>query len=241
MSAILFKVIDFETTDGFEVKPPENQVVEMGLTNVTFDPETLEISVGTPLEFLFRPTKAMTPDNMAIHHLTMADLEKAPICTPDQIVKLLTAGDPFGVVTHNWAFDSMFIPPLEGILPICTLKSAYRLWPDAPNHKNQTLRYWLGMDLDAAHAMPPHRAGPDSFVTAHIFARMLKETRVNSLVQWTKMPRYIPVCPLKKHKGQRWGDIPHDYLAWILREPEMDADMKATAQAEIDRRRDTTT
>ena len=86
--------------------------------------------------------------------------------------------------------------------------------------------------------MPPHAAGPDSYVTAHVFGRMLKETRVNNLVQWTKMPNYIPVCPLRKHKGRPWPEVPHDYLTWILSAPEMDEDIKLTVRAEIERRRD---
>ena len=47
---------------------------------------------------------------------------------------------------------------------------ALRVWPEAPRHSNQVLRYWRGMRLDHARAMPPHRAGPDAWVTAHILA-----------------------------------------------------------------------
>ncbi len=43
---------------------------------------------------------------------------------------------------------------------------AMHVWPDAPRHSNQVLRYWRNLVLDNALAMLPHRAGPDAWVTA---------------------------------------------------------------------------
>jgi len=35
------------------------------------------------------------------------------------------------------------------------------------------LRYWRNLVLDPALAMPPHRAGPDAYVTACLLAELL--------------------------------------------------------------------
>ncbi len=87
--------------------------------------------------------------------------------------------------------------------------------------------------------MPPHRAAPDSFVTAHILAEMLMTERVSHLVHWTMQPRYYPTRPLTKHKGKKGCDVPHDYLVRMdsPRASELEIDLKLTARAEIERRR----
>src|SRR5690606_31559791 len=80
------------------------------------------------------------------------------------------------VVAHNWAFEAAFLGDQQ-TPAICTLKAALRVWPDAPSHSNSVLRYWLEdqglLSLDHETAMPPHRAGPDAYVTAHILKTLL--------------------------------------------------------------------
>jgi len=43
-------------------------------------------------------------------------------------------------------------------------------------------------------------------------------------------------CPIGKHKGQLWRDIPASYLQWLTREPDMDPDIKAAANTELQER-----
>ena len=99
------------------------------------------------------------------------------------------------------------------------------------------MRYLLGLDLPDDLAMPPHRAGPDSYVTAHILAHMLKSERVRDLVAWTAEPRFLPRCPIGKHKGATWDAIPADYLQWIQRTADLDPDVKHAANLEMARRK----
>lgn len=39
-----------------------------------------------------------------------------------------------------------------------------------------------------------------------------------------------------KHSGELWTRVPVNYLLWMVNQPEMAADRKQTAQAELDRR-----
>lgn len=119
---------------------------------------------------------------------------------------------------------------------ICTYKVALRLWPDAPKHSNQVLRYWLGLDLDAVQAMPPHRAGPDAWVTAHLLLRMLEQATVTQMIGWTVEPKQLPVLPFGKHRGLKWADLPDDYLQWLVRQADMDPDVLWCARQETERR-----
>jgi hypothetical protein len=117
------------------------------------------------------------------------------------------------LVAHNCAFKRMFLPDdVTGGQPwICTYKAALHVWPDAPKHSNKVLRYWRGLALDAALAMPPHRAGPDAWVTANILSDLLKFASVAQMIEWTSQPRPMPVITFGKHKGTAWADVPADH------------------------------
>src|SRR5581483_118551 len=125
-------------------------------------------------------------------------------------------------------FDSKFVP-LEGEW-ICTWRCARHLWPDAPSHSNQTLRYWIKhLDFYAnmeGRAMPPHKALPDAWVTAHVLMEMLKVKTVEELVALTKAPILLKTVHFGKHRGEEWAKVPRDYLAWVCRTQDMDADVR---------------
>lgn len=122
------------------------------------------------------------------------------------------------------------------------LKAARQLWTlEAPAHGNGVLRYWLEergvIQPDPALCYPPHRAGPDAYVTANILLAMLRVVPARQLVSWTKLPLVQPVCPIgQQWRGKPWAEVDGGFLQWMLRQPEMDADSKWNAQQEIERR-----
>ena len=129
----------------------------------------------------------------------------------------------------------------HGLPAICTLKAALRVWPQAPGHSNSVLRYWLEdegkLSLDFDKAMPPHRAGPDAYVTAHILKALLEAGATGKeMVAWTREPRVLPTCPIGKFRGRQWADVEGGFLSWMLTKDDMEADLKWNAQREIDRR-----
>jgi exodeoxyribonuclease X len=243
----LMRAIDFETSRGPD--DPENEVIEFGWTDLIFTPETREVIVdAAPNRLMFKAAKGITFDTMAIHHITPAMVEAEPICEDTHLRILANAensalpGPPAFLFAHKADFERKFLT--DEVAPgrrwICTYKAALRALPEAPRHNNQTLRYYLGLDLPEHLAMPPHRAAPDSFVTAHIMATLLRRgVRVADMTRWTFEPAWMPKCPLAKHKGKAWPDVPADYLDWILtKATDMDPDVKHWAKVEVDRRRE---
>lgn len=233
---VLFRCLDLETTG---MAPPA-EVIETGWTDVTLETETGETTIVGPGSMLFKPTQPMPADNIAVHHLTMKRLQEWPSCTETDLRALVTSEAPKFLVAHNASFEQAFLDAYR--LPeqhwLCTYKVGLKLYPDAPSHSNQALRYYFGLDLDENLAMPPHRAGPDSYVTAHLLAAMLFDGhKVNQMVRITAEPRFYATCPLAKHKGQPWSAVPHDYLTWMLKQADMEEDIKAAARGEIERRR----
>ena len=110
---------------------------------------------------------------------------------------------------HNAAFDQQWLPPdLLGNLPlICTYKAAVHIWPEAPKHTNQVLRYWLDLDMDRSIADRAHRAMPDAYVTAHLLREILKHASIEDLIRWTNEPVLLPKVTFGKHRGQNWTDV----------------------------------
>lgn len=219
-----FRVIDFETT-GF---PPKAGIVEIGHTDITIGEKT---TVEGPFATLHNPGMPIELGAMAVHHIQDKDVANAT--HPQTKLDNLHADADY-MVAHNAAFEMKFyVPPIP---MLCTLKIAYRLYPDAPQHTNQVLRYYLGLnDLPEEKCMPAHRAGPDTYTTARVFLEMLKKisaTKVplDELVRWSAEPPHMPRCPIGQHRGKPWAEVDSGFLNWMLKQPTMEADLKFNAR-----------
>ncbi|GAA4019255.1 hypothetical protein GCM10022280_18800 [Sphingomonas swuensis] len=137
----------------------------------------------------------------------------------------------------NCEFERKFITDeVTGEAPwICTYKVALHVWADAPRHSNQVLRYWRGLTLDPALAMPPHRAGPDAWVTANLLAELLSAADACEMIEWTQQPRPIPSLTFGKYRGLSWDQVPADYLKWMASQADMDVDVRWHSRKELDR------
>lgn len=220
---MLIRVVDFETTG----MPPDAAVCEVGwcdVRNYAGGP----VEVSDPVGMLVNPNRPMPPEARAIHHISDADLAGTPPIV-DGFLALGQGGvDVFAA--HNAKFEQEFYTGL-GKPWICTLKVGRRLWPDCPSHTNQCLRYFLGIEVDDALAMPPHRAAPDAYVTAHILGHAIASgASVADMIEWTSAPSLLPRVTFGKHRGQAWADLPGDYLNWIVNKSDMDEDTKFTAK-----------
>lgn len=228
------RVIDLETT-GME---PPAEIIEFGRADVVID--GFGARVEPPAAYLYRPLNGIPPETMAVHHITEADFTPdTPVCTPAYLHAAVWSGPPpDALVAHNCAFEQKFVTAATtGVLPwICTYKVALHVWPEAPRHSNQVLRYWRGLTLDPTLAMPPHRAGPDAWVTAHLVVELAKYTSFEQMIAWTREPKRMPAITFGKHKGSVWSDVPVDYLRWMTQQSEMDADAIWYARQEIARR-----
>lgn len=219
------RVIDFETTG-----LPEDAVrgvCEVGWTDVHDD-----WTVHGPLSYLVNPGHPIPPVTRAVHHISDADVADA--FPPDAAMAMLMGGMAPGDVfaAHNAKFERAFFG--GGNFPwICTMQCAKHIFPDAPGFSNQVLRYWLGVDgdgMDAGLAMPPHRAGPDTLVTAFVLRRLIFATSVQRLIELTAEPVLLQSVTFGKHRGMKWSELPADYLQWIAFKSDLGFDEKHTAR-----------
>lgn len=178
------------------------------------------------------------PEASASHHLTSADIALAQ--RPVEVLERMV--DRFGdfhdcvLVAHNAGFDRPMLSRASGGLTdsrpwVCTWRCALHLWPQAPRHGNQVLRYWLNLALEyLPRDLHPHRALYDALVTEAILRRMLMEKTLEQLVTLSSQPVLLTKIRFGKHEGQLWKDLPRDYLRWILRSGDFDEDTLYTAR-----------
>jgi exodeoxyribonuclease X len=220
---MIIRCIDFETT-GIPTETDKHAIVEIGWCDLEGE------EVGQPEAVFCNPGRPIPHEAMAVHHIT-DDL------VADAKGSLAVLGEPTYFAAHNADYERQFF---ETQIPvICTYKVALRLWPDASSHSLQFLRYHLGLPVRRDLAALPHRAAPDAYVCAHLMKRILSDGRasIDDMVRWSGGPGLLPRCPIGKHYGKKWEEVPTDYLEWIVfKTTDMDPTIKANAKHHLKKR-----
>ncbi len=139
------RVIDYETTDLPEAEAAE--IIEVARLDV--DLEARAVLPATAWRSFACPRGPVSPVARAAHHILDEELAEAPQMR--DLWEPFFAGDVDVIVTHKADFERHFTPEINRPW-IDTYKVARVVWPDAPIHSNQGLRYWLGLDVDRALA-----------------------------------------------------------------------------------------
>lgn len=229
--------IDFETT-GVDAKTCEPVEVAM-------------VADGFEFESFIKPNNPIPPETSAIHHITDEDVDGHPSWNSvrNQLAYYVEAatstGNPIPVlVAHNAEYEkAILLRPDDGDFPavlwICTYKCALRIWPDAPGHKNEVLRYWLKLgDARGRNSnQRPHSALHDTKVTFLLLQALLEHATIEQLIEWSDLPAKLPRMPMGKHFGQTWDTVPGPYLQWCINQADMREDVKFCAREELLRRK----
>jgi DNA polymerase III epsilon subunit family exonuclease len=152
-------VVDVETT-GFS--PVLDRIVEIACVSVDDD------AVVGRWATLVDPGIPIPPRATEVHGITDAMVRGAP--SLDRALaelRMHTADRTF--VAHHARFDLSFLNRLERSRDaICTMRLARALVPEAPDHKNQTLRAFFEINRRLDEGVGAHRALDDALVTAHV-------------------------------------------------------------------------
>lgn len=226
----VFRILDTETTG---LEPPQAAVCEVAFADVRADGTILRT-----FETLVDPGHPIPPSAAAVHHITDDQVAGKPRI--ESLLEDLTA--PV-YVAHNAEFDSKFLRQLRGQW-LCTYRLAKHLWPEAPGHGLQTLRYWLGLQPDIPAHTSAHRALADVMVTVSLLGRALAEVRarwpevqtVEDLIDRVSGPCELIVIPFKSANGQKFADAETSLLHWIITRGAGGPDCVHSAQKELDRR-----
>ena len=246
----VLRVIDLETTGNSFT---DGGVVEIGWQDLTEQDGEWQLA-GAPQARLVHPGNPISAATSAIHHIVDEDVAEAPPwheAAPPVLQGNVGLQGKEGLqgeggqkimalAAHRAAFEQRWcLPALSGRIPwICTYKCALRLWPDAPSHSNQGLRYSRRPSgLDRELGLPAHRAGPDAYVTAHHLRDMLAVAGVEQLLAWSAEPALLVRVPYGASRGRRWSELDDAALARIIEtEASGNADMAFSARTERTRR-----
>ncbi|WP_174501982.1 exonuclease domain-containing protein [Acidiphilium sp. C61] len=224
----IIRVADTETTG----QAPDCAIIEIGWTDVSLDGEI----IAPPRSMIVRPSRKIEVGAMAVHHITQLEADAG--CDEASWHAAFGAPPPgcriVAFAAHNADFEKSIITHVSPW--VCTYRSALSLWDEAEKHSNQYLRYWLDLDIDSALAHPVHRAGPDSYVTAGIMTRLLREMTLEQMLHATNSPILLKKIGFGKHFGMRFEDLDAGYLGWLRNNITDNPDLTFTVQHEMARR-----
>lgn len=236
------RVVDTETT-GLDA---DAKIVELGWCDVY---ATAQNAKGEPERWvvenshhslLVNPGVPIPPEAQAAHHIS--DEEAAGGVTFEEAMQTFLSphsrppecGGFEAYAAHHAKYDRQFLDPVIAGDWICSMRCWQHVAPDAPGFGNQVLRYHLKpRDLDPRKAMPPHRAGPDAYLTAHLVRDLLNRgNTVERLVRASAKVPILAICTFGKDwAGKRFEELDSKALRWML-DPSrsLSEEIKATAE-----------
>lgn len=213
----VLRLCDVETT-GFK---PQGEICEIGWVDLVYYPEGWRIE-GEHKSMFVNPGHPIPPKLTAEVHGISDEMVKDGI-TPSEARAILAKGAVIHAA-HNARFDRQFV---QSNLPwICTMEGARKVWPQAPNHKNETLKTFLGIEVEG----DAHRAGYDAAVSARILLQLFKHLTIEEMIRISD-PGHVPTTmPYGKHKGQKIRELPIDYLTWMLENADLTKGMRVAME-----------
>lgn len=189
-----------------------------------------DFNVLSTTRSLINPGISIPAGASAVHGITAATVKDAP--TIDEYMCEMgypLAGEEIILAAHNVAFDARYFKPWipDYVGGICTLKLARKVYEDADNHKLQTLRYHLNLDVDVEHH-EAHTALADVKVLVALLKRIAQDTgwEVADMFMFCNSPQEVKKMPFGKHKGLKLADLPKSYIKWLLGLDNLDEDLR---------------
>lgn len=237
----LLRIIDTETTG---LDPAVHRICEVAAIDIRFDDASSPIvfEKGEMFSTLVDPEMAIPPESSGVHDLTdemVAGKPKFP-----ELLERLKSGPPDAYCAHNSRFDAAFFKP-NGIPWLDTYRLALWLWPEAPSHKLNALRYWLKLRLNPPTTViqRAHSASWDAYICAAILRRIaFAGVTFDKMVRVSNEPALLPRFTFGKWAMKPIADVLSDYLQFIIRKgggaEGFEEDILHTAMHELQRRRD---
>lgn len=218
MTAVIF---DTETTG-----TDEPQIIEAAWLRL--DSPTA-LNVTEQFEQRYRPTQRITLGALAVHHIYDEELAN---CPPHTEFKLPT--DVQYIIGHNVDYDWK-VAGQPKVKRICTLALSRSLYPAADSHSQSAMIYLIDRPNARNLLRAAHSALADTQNCLSLLASLI--SLAGPVADWealwrlSEQARIPKIMTFGKHKGMAIADIPADYKAWLLRQPDVDPYLRAALQA----------
>jgi exodeoxyribonuclease X len=224
------RVIDLETAGS-----GPTDVCEIGWQDVAEGEDGVWRLEGEGGARLVNPGRPISPDTMAVHHITDEAVRGAHFWKTAAEDVLRPHAGVVALAAHRAAFEQRYCTPrlTGGADWICTWKGALRLWPELPRFSNQMLRY-LRRPQGLVHdrGLPAHRAFPDAYVTAHHLRDQLNQASLEDLLRWSREPGLLPRVPSGPLRGRAWSVLSASNLEVLARDRDLDVRFSAGVERE---------
>lgn len=187
-------VIDFETTG---LSPGYgDRAIEVGAVLVS------DNRIVDRFQSLMNPGMRVSSFIEGYTGITNQMLSTAPTIS-DVMGRLTSFIDQHHLVAHNASFDARFLDEELKRIHLtrtnafaCSMLTSRRLYPDAPNHRLETLVTYKKLKTDGVH----HRALADAEMTAHLWLRMIEDIKSTFGIREVsfKLMQQLAKVPVKK-------------------------------------------
>ncbi|MCX6989843.1 MAG: DUF3820 family protein [Chlamydiae bacterium] len=227
----LFVCLDLETTG---LVPETDHIIEVAAVLFTSE------GIVKSFETLIDPGCPISPESMAIHHIT-DDMVKGKPSIADVLPQIIQFVGRHTIVGHGITMDIAFLVQAAKKLSIHsnlatqlffdTLRLA-RLYGESPTNSLQKLREHFNIPAEGAH-----RAMNDVLVNIEVFKFLTVNFKTKEQVE-ERLSRPIPLktMPLGKHKGRPFAEIPVEYLQWAVNK-DFDQDLMFSLKNELKKRK----
>jgi len=137
------------------------------------------------------------------------------------------------IVAHNAPYDRGVLANYTGFDEyadkwLCTMRIAKRLYMDDESVTQYNLPYLrYRFELVLPRDLDHHRASADCIITATLLEYLMGVVHERGLlddskpykeqiIEWSRQPVFIPKMQFGKHAGQKWEEIPTDYIKWAI-------------------------
>ena len=198
---------DTETTG---VRSDKDRIIELA----AFDP-----TLNKTFHRLIHPGCPIPQEATAIHHITDAMVESAPLFSEvGTQFATFCSGDVVLIAHNNDAFDRLFLESefkrsainLPQWLYIDSLKFSRKYHPDLPRHSLQHLREYYGIKANEAH-----RALDDVIILHQVFSFMIDDLSMETILELMSEKQRLRQMPFGKHRGTLLADVPSGYIRWL--------------------------
>jgi exodeoxyribonuclease X len=211
-------VADTETAG---LAPPEAGVVEIAWYEINDD-----YSIIDKVRSLINPETPISPIASGVHGIIEADIVDSPTLATFMADRFTDKN--ILMIGHNIAFDIRFTKNhFLSVDGLCTLKLARIAYPDAPDHKLQTLMFHLGLTKGSNHS------ALDDVNTAYELTRKIGEDLgldLQGLYDLSKQPIMVKTMPFGKFKGKAISSLKPDYIKWLLTLDNLDDNLRYTIE-----------
>lgn len=200
--------------------------IEIAHVPCSFEQGVLEIHQKSAFDEYFSCPEPIELGSLATHHILESDIADKPsyevFRLPENTVYL---------IGHNIDYDIQAIKLCDSsinVKGICTLALARMVWDELETHNLTALYYHVmsgNLETARKHLRNAHNARWDIYFTGVILQVIVEKLAIkdmNSLYQMSEIARIPKRINFGKHTGELIDELPDSYIAWLLKQPDLD-------------------